>query len=222
MPCRENLQAPKFRELPPEKVFDPNTPRTPFHRTPHYMHYMPRDPEVSGDTVDYFMDSEDAQWLSKYNEGEGPGAALTEDEFETIIDTLEKMAYKLDCNQQSQKRQMEINNSNDVCVVCLDGVSEDANQIVYCDGCNMAVHQECYGIRSLPKRAWLCERCTIQKRDPSANVDCALCHNKSNIAAIKQTTTGEMVHVICALWIPETKFQYCTPHYFSFFLSLIS
>lgn len=172
------------------------------------MHYMPRDPETSEDAVDYFMDSEDIQWLAKYNKGEG-SSALTEDEFERIIDTLEKMAFKLDCNQQSQMLQMEINNSNDVCVVCLDGVSEDANQIVYCDGCNMAVHQECYGIRSLPKRAWLCERCTLLRRNPNANVDCVLCHNKSTLSAIKQTTTGEMVHVICALWIPETKFQYC-------------
>lgn len=188
---------------------------------------MPRDPEECEHTVDYFMDSEDIQWLRRYNHSIGASYtsssssssfyssssfgpnSLSEEDFETIIDKLEKMAFKLDCNQQSQKRQMEINNSNDVCVVCLDGVSEDANQIVYCDGCNMAVHQECYGIRSLPKRAWLCERCSMLKRNPHANVDCVLCHDRSKTAAIKQTTTGEMVHVICALWIPETKFQYC-------------
>ena len=32
------------------------------------------------------------------------------------------------------------------CDVCNDGDFEDNNLIVFCDGCDIAVHQQCYGI----------------------------------------------------------------------------
>lgn len=32
-----------------------------------------------------------------------------------------------------------------VCEVCYNGDVEDDNQIVMCDGCDVAVHQTCYG-----------------------------------------------------------------------------
>jgi hypothetical protein len=33
--------------------------------------------------------------------------------------------------------------------------------IVFCDGCNVAVHQLCYGILSIPAAEWLCETCKL-------------------------------------------------------------
>ena len=47
----------------------------------------------------------------------------------------------------------------DKCHVCWDGVSYADNQILYCEGCDVAVHQECYGVRHVPKGDWFCRVC---------------------------------------------------------------
>lgn len=45
-----------------------------------------------------------------------------------------------------------------VCAVCFDGYADDFVHIVYCDGCSMPVHHECYGITDL-EGDFYCERC---------------------------------------------------------------
>lgn len=37
-------------------------------------------------------------------------------------------------------------------MVCMDGRVDEANQIMYCDGCNAALHQACYGVHEVRRR----------------------------------------------------------------------
>ncbi len=71
-------------------------------------------------------------------------------------------------------------NPDDVCCICMDGTSDDTNQIVYCDGCNIAIHQgeisefsnpltlwvliECYGLSLIPELQWFCQRCESEDK----------------------------------------------------------
>lgn len=41
-----------------------------------------------------------------------------------------------------------------LCAVCSGGLSAAPNYIVFCERCDVAVHQNCYGIAEIPRGAW--------------------------------------------------------------------
>ncbi|XP_077380440.1 protein AF-17-like [Festucalex cinctus] len=90
------------------------------------------------------------------------------------------------------------------CCVCSDERGWAENPLVYCDGhgCNVAVHQACYGIVQVPTGPWFCRKCESQER--AARVRCELCPHKDG--ALKRTDSGGWAHVVCALYIPEVQF----------------
>ncbi|XP_062893688.1 protein AF-10-like isoform X2 [Mobula hypostoma] len=90
------------------------------------------------------------------------------------------------------------------CCVCSDERGWDENPLVYCDGhgCNVAVHQACYGIIQVPTGPWFCRKCESQER--AARVRCELCPHKDG--ALKRTDNGGWAHVVCALYVPEVQF----------------
>jgi origin recognition complex subunit 4 len=52
------------------------------------------------------------------------------------------------------------------CAICSGLDSEKPNQILFCDGCDFAVHQKCYGVSVVPKGDWFCKDCHNQELDP--------------------------------------------------------
>lgn len=46
-----------------------------------------------------------------------------------------------------------------VCAICIKPDSQAPNQIILCDMCDFAVHQECYGVPDIPEGDWLCKSC---------------------------------------------------------------
>lgn len=55
---------------------------------------------------------------------------------------------------------------DEVCSVCSKPDSKRGNMIIFCDNCNMAVHQKCYGVATIPKGDWFCKDCSGDKVGP--------------------------------------------------------
>ncbi|NWI94770.1 BRPF3 protein, partial [Pitta sordida] len=187
-----HLPKPKFRVM--DSFSQPDAPPLPAA----YYRYMEKPPEDLD--VEYDMDEEDLAWLEMVNEkrrADGYGT-VSADTFELLVDRLEKESYLESRNNGSQQSLID---EDAFCCVCMDDECHNSNVILFCDICNLAVHQECYGVPYIPEGQWLC-RCCLQS--PSRPVDCVLCPNKGG--AFKQTSDGRWAHVICAIWIPEVCF----------------
>ncbi|XP_065505523.1 bromodomain and PHD finger-containing protein 3 isoform X2 [Caloenas nicobarica] len=165
-----------------------------------YYRYFEKPPEDLDVEVEYDMDEEDLAWLEMVNEkrrDDGYGT-ISADIFELLVDRLEKESYLESRNNGAQQSLID---EDAFCCVCMDDECHNSNVILFCDICNLAVHQECYGVPYIPEGQWLC-RCCLQS--PSYPVDCVLCPNQGG--AFKQTSDGRWAHVVCALWIPEVCF----------------
>lgn len=164
-----------------------------------YYRYIETSAEEEAE-AEYDMDEEDTAWLEMVNadrSSEGY-SAVSPETFERLLDRLEEEAYL-----EARSRAPPQNTIDDdaFCCVCLDDECLNSNVILFCDSCNLAVHQECYGVPYIPEGQWLC-RCCLQS--PQKPVDCVLCPNRGG--AFKQTSDGRWAHVVCAIWIPEVCF----------------
>ncbi|XP_076369692.1 peregrin-like isoform X2 [Tachypleus tridentatus] len=165
-----------------------------------YYKFVEKSPEELDEEVEYDMDEEDCAWLDLMNAKRKTDGfpEISADTFEMLMDRLEKESHFQ--NQCSGKDVSSVD-EDAVCCICNDGECENTNAILFCDMCNLPVHQECYGVPYIPEGQWLCRRCL---QSPSRAVDCVLCPNKGG--AFKQTDSGRWAHVVCALWVPEVCF----------------
>ncbi|KAJ5908043.1 Zinc finger PHD-type [Penicillium taxi] len=170
--------------------------------------------------VEYDMDEQDEKWLEDHN------AKRREDQlepikpavFEITMTKIEKEWHALEKripkpNPKPPQTQRPRSSSaaavngehadtgeeqDSKCVICDDGDCENANAIVFCDGCDLAVHQECYGVPFIPEGQWLCRKCQLIGQ---GSTNCVFCPNTEG--AFKQTTSSKWAHLLCSIWIPE-------------------
>ncbi|KAH9945753.1 PHD-zinc-finger like domain-containing protein [Amylocystis lapponica] len=171
-----------------------------FRRPEHYIRYIePLESELAVQ-VEYDMDEQDQEWLDAIN-AERKKEQLDKvsyEVFEIVMDRLEKEWF--DLTKNIPKPDLALPSEDSTCAICDDSEGENTNAIVFCDGCNLAVHQDCYGVPYIPEGQWLCRKCTVSPENP---VSCILCPNEGG--AFKQTVHGDWVHLLCAIWVPETR-----------------
>ncbi|KAM4625528.1 protein Jade-1 isoform 1-T3 [Polymixia lowei] len=148
----------------------------------------------------YDLNEEDVAWLRIINEeftemGMPPLDELT---MERVIEEFERRCHDNMTHAMETEEGLGIEYDEDVvCDVCQSPDGEDNNEMVFCDKCNICVHQACYGIQKVPKGSWLCRICAL-----GILPKCQLCPKRGG--AMKPTRSGtKWVHVSCALWIPE-------------------
>ncbi|XP_048010922.1 bromodomain-containing protein 1 isoform X2 [Megalobrama amblycephala] len=188
------LPEPKFRTV------DYNLPAIP-RRPSTYYKYEEKTLEELNEDVEYDMDEEDYAWLELVNEKrkcEGLNQ-VSPNAFEFLLDRFEKESF---LESQGQQNLQSLIDEDAVCCICMDGDCMDSNAILFCDMCNLAVHQDCYGVPYIPEGQWLCRHCL---QSPTQPANCILCPNKGG--AVKKTEDDRWGHVVCALWVPEVGFS---------------
>ncbi|KAH8304465.1 bromodomain-containing protein homolog [Drosophila kikkawai] len=193
--ARVQVPVARVAEIPDYRV--PDAPPRPLA----YYRFIEKSLEELDGEVEYDVDEEDSAWLEHMNEERQRLGlnAVGIDTMELLMDRLEKESH-FQAAANGTPTGVEVDDDA-VCCICLDGECQNTNVILFCDMCNLAVHQDCYGVPYIPEGQWLCRRCL---QSPSKPVNCVLCPNAGG--AFKQTDHGQWAHVVCALWIPEVRF----------------
>lgn len=132
--------------------------------------------------VEYDMDEQDDMWLEDYNAQRKHQSLnpVTREVFEITITKIEKGWHALErripkpnpkppqTHRPRSSSAAAVNGEpqageeqDSKCAICDDGDCENTNAIVFCDGCDLAVHQECYGVPFIPEGQWLCRKCQL-------------------------------------------------------------
>jgi NuA3 HAT complex component NTO1 len=132
--------------------------------------------------VEYDMDEQDDMWLEGLNarRKSSEQELITREIFEITITKIEKEWHALErripkpnpkppqTHRPRSGSAAAVNGETHAgdepdsrCAICDDGDCENTNAIVFCDGCNLAVHQECYGVPFIPEGQWLCRKCQL-------------------------------------------------------------
>ncbi|KAK6168409.1 hypothetical protein SNE40_020949 [Patella caerulea] len=156
--------------------------------------------QLSELVVRYDLDDLDVCWLETVNdEREELSLPLIHEwTMERIMEELENQCHKSMNTIIKSEEGLGIEYDEDVvCDVCRSPDSEDGNEMVFCDNCDICVHQACYGIQTIPEGSYLCRACAL-----GVKPTCLLCPNLKG--AMKSTRSGtKWAHVSCSLWIPE-------------------
>eukprot|EP00249_Psilotum_nudum_P020055 c27540_g1_i1 orf=387-5525(-) len=104
---------------------------------------------------------------------------------------------------QAPSEPIAVNWTPERCAVCRWVEDYDYNKILICNRCQIAVHEECYGMRaSETNGSFVCRVCET----PDVERECCLCPIKGG--ALKPSTIhGLWVHVTCAWFIREVSFK---------------
>eukprot|EP00051_Salpingoeca_urceolata_P018466 m.259238 g.259238 ORF g.259238 m.259238 type:complete len:1155 (-) comp19203_c0_seq3:429-3893(-) len=196
---QEPPPTPVFRTLPDDEVV---RTRFPSPSGPYFL-LATQQQDARVTIVEYDVDDEDEAWLRLINKRRAKEgmSKVTEVQFEALMDKLEKESY-FETGQDLESLAARQTDEDAVCAVCLSGDGENSNLILFCDACDLAVHQECYGVPYIPEGQWLCRRCL---HSPSTTPPCELCPNMGG--ALKQTSKQKWVHVVCAMYVPEVQFD---------------
>lgn len=132
--------------------------------------------------VEYDMDEDDAGWLTVVNRKrkEANLTPIPFEVFEIVITKIELEWYTLEkripkpnpkppqTHRPRSSSAAAVNGEpqageeqDSKCAICDDGDCENTNAIVFCDGCDLAVHQDCYGVPFIPEGQWLCRKCHV-------------------------------------------------------------
>jgi hypothetical protein len=83
--------------------------------------------------------------------------------WEECLENYQKVLDRMKAAALAWQLQQE-QDMNAVCDICNDGEVSVINQILFCESCNVAVHQMCYSYKAVPAGDWFCRVCRYFNR----------------------------------------------------------
>jgi hypothetical protein len=186
--------------------------------------------------VEYGIDDADLSWLAEQNL---PTTELDEEAMELLIDILEKESFRqlefrqINVEVAQVDPEEEADADDQPCAACGVRDCDDENPILFCDGCDLPVHQGCQDLQHVPDGDWFCDTC-VYRMVPTTNagaksknsqntagsksksftinmqipVPCILCGMVDGGIFKKTHIPGRFVHLVCALMTPEVWFEH--------------
>ncbi|KAH9282793.1 Protein Jade-1 [Echinococcus granulosus] len=155
----------------------------------------------------YNIDDLDQAWVTTVNEERTrlQQERIQDWMLEDVLDAAEQICFvKSHLSTLTDEGLKNLEYDEDAkCDVCQSYNGEDGNELVFCEKCNVCVHQACYGIPNLPDGPWHCRLCEMEAH---LTARCALCPNKGGAMKLIDDYRS-WCHVSCALWVPEVSFQ---------------
>lgn len=145
------------------------------------------------------------EWLKLVKSSSSDYANLNENVMEKVVEELELGWNVLTqpLRKLQQRKEAAMFPEEVPCEICGDCDTSNCNVIVLCDDCDLAVHQECYGVPHIPEGPWLCRPCSEKKSSAcDFKAKCMLCPWPGG--ALRKTTDHRWVHSLCAHLVPET------------------
>jgi PHD-like zinc-binding domain/PHD-finger/Bromodomain len=233
--------SPKKKEIDRLTVDSPRKKKERDERVPYIQDVVFRQEDYDS-IIEYDMDALDRQFIilleqdlaaqakvspvngNRIKKPDNGSGALTIGPFlfEWLIDRFEKFWHSLIGPLVQRELSSLLPDDETLCAICGSGEACNADAIILCDRCDVAVHQCCYGIPNIPEGKWLCLKCAWA---PNERVDCAVCPFRSE-GAFKQTEEAASLdkanvelgdvgrpqntgwcHSICAHWLDELSFS---------------
>nr|XP_046220629.1 protein Jade-1-like isoform X2 [Oncorhynchus gorbuscha] len=164
-------------------------------------------------TCRYDLNDTDVAWLELINQQFTlmGMAVLDETTMERAMEEFERRCYDRMRHPVATEEGFGMEYDEDVvCDVCRSPDGEDNNEMVFCDKCNICVHQGCYGILKVPKGSRLCQTCALwipEVTTPNPN-PVWVCMFQGSYGILK-VPKGSRLCQTCALWIPECSAESC-------------
>eukprot|EP00041_Stephanoeca_diplocostata_P033731 m.1121341 g.1121341 ORF g.1121341 m.1121341 type:complete len:261 (-) comp24398_c0_seq18:2130-2912(-) len=136
------------------RLIEPAAAQTRYKRKASYYKQQPSDWELlQCDEPHMALDDQDLHWLRLLNESNGGKAPLLPARMTHLLWSFERQSCTgmLAALTQSPRCDVADKEEERVCDVCLLPDREDDNEMVFCDGCDVLVHQRCYGIAQIPE-----------------------------------------------------------------------
>ena len=133
------------------------------------------------ENIEYCLDEEDYEFIKEQN--------MTEKDFRGLMEeTNKKYNIFIEKRLKEIKFKIKINH----CDICGYSDCDSTNDMLNCQGCEISVHQECYGVENYTK-FWLCKKC----EENDFNAKCEFCDKTEGL--LKKTDCNEWIHVLCAM-----------------------
>ncbi|KAI5925272.1 origin recognition complex subunit 4 C-terminus-domain-containing protein [Camillea tinctor] len=150
----ESQLKPKRRGRPPKNSGDVDAPNPPAKATKPRLTTRTAEPQLKG------ILSPQKKKASNQPRKNVAFHETNKTSAEVYFEDLPSKATNTAASENKENQEGVESEDDEVCAICSKPDSEPPNEIIFCENCDMAVHQKCYDVPVIPEGDWICRSCS--------------------------------------------------------------